>query len=47
MHYFPDLESCAYSINPFFVDPADLPMGAGEQKRLINFQTDETAKIKH
>ena len=31
MHYFPDVTSCAYSINPFFVNPADLPVGTGEQ----------------
>ena len=45
MHYFPDVTSCAYCINPFFVDPADLPVGTGEE--LIDIQTDEAAKIKH
>ena len=32
MHYFPDVTSCAYCINPFFVDPADLPVGTGEEE---------------
>ena len=36
MHYFPDVTSCAYSINPFFFDPADIPVGTGEQKELID-----------
>ena len=47
MHYFADITSCAYCINPFFVDPADLPVGTGEKEELINIQTDEAAKIKH
>ena len=48
MHYFPDVTSCICSINPFFVDPADLPVGTGKQKELIiGIQTDEAAKIKH
>ena len=47
MHYFPNIISCAYSINPFFVDPADLPVGTGEKEELIDFLTDEAAKIKH
>ena len=46
MHYFPDVTSCAYCINPFFVDPADLPVGTGEEE-LIDIQTDEAAKINH
>ena len=47
MHYFPDATSCIYSINPFFVDSADLPVGTGEQVELIDIQIDEAAKIKH
>ena len=47
MHYFPDVTSCAYCINPFFVDPAALPVGTEELEELIDNQTDETAKIKH
>ena len=47
MHYFPDVTSCAYCINPFFVDPADLRVVTGEQEELIDIQTDEAAKIKH
>ena len=43
MHYFTDV-TCAYFIIPFFVDPADFPVGTGEQE---NIQTDEAAKIKH
>ena len=47
MHYFLDVTSCAYSTNPFFVDPAGLPVGTGEQDKLIDILTDEAAKIKH
>ena len=47
MHYFPDVTSCAYCINPFFIDPADLPVGTGEEEELINIQADEAPKIKH
>ena len=43
MHYFPDVTSCAYCINPFFV----LPEGIVEEEELIDIQTDEAAKIKH
>ena len=42
LNYFPDAACCAYSINPFFIDPADV--GTGEQEELIDIQTDETAK---
>ena len=45
MHYFPDATSCTYCINPFFIDPADLPVGTEEEEELINIQTDEAAKI--
>ncbi|KAG0713575.1 SCAN domain-containing protein 3 [Chionoecetes opilio] len=38
---------CAYIANPFSVDPADLPVGTGEQEELIHIQTDEGAKTKH
>ena len=47
MHNFPSITSCTYSINLFFVDPADLLVGTGEQEELIEIYTDETAKIKH
>ena len=47
LNYFPDVACCAYSINPFFIDPADVPVGTGEQEKLIDIQTDETAKTKH
>ena len=47
MHYFPDVTSCAYCINPFFVDPADLLVETGEEEELIDIQTDKAAKIKH
>ena len=47
MHYFPDVTSCAYCINPFFVDPANLPVGTGEEEELIDIQTDKAAKINH
>ena len=33
--------------DPSSVDPADLPVGTREQERLIDIQTDETAKTKH
>ena len=46
MYDFPDVTSCAYSINLFFVDPADLPVGTGEQE-LKDIHTEEAAKIKH
>ena len=46
MHYFPDVTTCAFCIDPFFVDPADLPVGTGEEE-LIDIQTDEAEKIKH
>ena len=47
LNYFPDVACCAYSINSFFIDPADVTVGTGEQEELIDIQTDETAKIKH
>ena len=47
LNYFPDVACCAYSINPFCIDPADVPAGTGEQEELIDIQTDETAKIRH
>lgn len=45
-HYFPGV-TCAYITNPFSIDPADLPVGTGEQEALIDIQSDETAKAKH
>ena len=47
LNYLPDIGCCAYSINPFYIDPADVLVETGEQEELINIQTDETAKIKH
>ena len=47
IHYFPDVTSWAYCINPFFVDLADLRVGTGEQEEHIDIQTDEVAEIKH
>ena len=47
MHYFSDFASCTYSLNPSFIDPADVPVGTREQEELINIQTDGTAKTKH
>ena len=47
MHNFPVVTSCTYSINLFFIDPADLRVGTGEQEELIDIYTDEAAKIKH
>jgi len=38
---------CAYMTDPFSVDPADLPVGTGEQEEFIDIQTDQTAKTKH
>lgn len=46
-HYFPDVTCCAYITNPFSIDPADLPVGTGEQEALIDIQSHETAKAKH
>ena len=43
-HYFPDITSCPYITDPFSVDPADLPVDAGEQEELIDMQEDQTAK---
>ena len=45
MHYFPDVTSCDYSINPFFVDPVNLPVGTGEEEELIDIQTDEQQRL--
>ena len=47
MHYFPSVTLCTYSISLFFVDPAGLRVGTGEQEELIGIYTDEAAKIKH
>ena len=46
MHYFPDLVSCTYAVNPFCTDPALLPVGTGEQEEIIDLQVDNTAKAK-
>ena len=47
MHYLSDITSCTYSLNSFFINSVDVPMGTGEQEELMNIQTDEPAKIKH
>ena len=46
-HYLPDVTCCAHMTNPFSVDPTDLPVGTGEQEKLIDIQADQTAKTKH
>ena len=46
MHYFPDLVSCTYAVNPFCADPTLLPVGTGEQEDIIDIQVDNTAKAK-
>ena len=47
MHNFLSVTLCTYSMNIFFVDPADLRVRTGEQEELIDIYTDEAAKIKH
>ena len=46
LHYFPDLVSWTYAVNPFCIDPALLPVGTGEQEEIIDIQVDDTAKSK-
>ena len=46
MHYFPDLVSCTYAVNPFCADPTLLPVGTEEQEEIIDIQVDNTAKAK-
>ena len=46
LHYFADLVSCTYAVNPFCIDPALLPVGIGEQEKIIDIQVDDTAKSK-
>ena len=46
-HYFPNKDNSAYVSNPFFVDPSFLPVGTGEQEKIIDIQSDEAAEIKH
>ena len=46
IHYFPDLVSCTYAVNPFCADPTLLPVGTGEQEEIIDIQVDNTAKAK-
>ena len=46
VHYFPDLVSCTYAVNPFCTDPALLPVGTEEQEEIIDIQVDNTAKAK-
>ena len=38
LHYFPDLVSCSYAVNPFCIDPALLPVGTGEQEQIIDIK---------
>ena len=47
MHYFPNIDSSPYVSNSFFVDPSVLPVGTGEQEKIIDIQSDEAAEIKH
>ena len=47
MQYYVDVTSCAYCINPFFVDSADLPVGTVEEEEIIDIETDQATKIKH
>ena len=47
LNYFPIVACCAYSVNPFFIDLVDVPVGTGEQEELIEIQTDESAKIEY
>ena len=44
MHYFPDVVSYIYAVNPFCIDPALLPVGTREQEKIIYIQVDDTAK---
>nr|CAB3266629.1 suppressor of tumorigenicity 7 protein homolog [Phallusia mammillata] len=46
-HYFPDVDCCPCITNPFSVDPADLPVGTGEQEQLIDIQADDTTQAMH
>ena len=46
LHYFSDLVSWTYAVNPFCIDPALLPVGTGEQEEIIDIQVDDTAKSK-
>ena len=46
MHYFPDVVSCTYAVNPFCTNPALLPVGTEEQEEIIDIQVDSTAKAK-
>ena len=47
MHYFPDLVSCTYAVNPFCTDPALLSVETEEQEEITDLQVDNTAKAKH
>jgi len=46
MHCFPDLVSCNCAVNPLCTDPALLPVGTGEQEKIIDIQIDDSAKAK-
>ena len=46
LHYFPDLVTWTYAVNPFCIDPALLSVGTGEQEEIIDIQVDDTAKSK-
>ena len=46
MHYFPDVVSCTYTVNPFCTDPALLHVGTREQEEIIDIQVDDIAKAK-
>ena len=44
IHYFSDITCCSYVTDPYSVDPADPPLGTGEQEELIDIQADQPAK---
>ena len=46
LHYFPDLVSCTYAVNPFCIDPSLLLVGTAEQEEIVDIQVDDTAKSK-
>ena len=46
MHYFPDVVSCTYAVNPFCTDPALLPIETGEQEKIIDILVHDTEKAK-
>ena len=43
MHYFPDVVSCTYAVNPFCTNPVLLPLGTGEQEEIIAIRVDDSS----